>query len=98
MSTIDVLARGNAGTRKLLVAGAIAIPVALFVAWTVHTAAAYRAVIEQDRANEMAAESRALCAKWGVPESSAKYSDCVADIQTIRDRHEHRLTEDFDVM
>ena len=98
MSTIDVLACGNAGARKFIIAGAIAVPVALFVVWTVHTAAAYRAVIEQDRANEMAAESRALCAKWGVPESSAKYSGCVADIQTIRDRHEQRLTEDYDPM
>ena len=98
MSSINALARGNAGTRKFIIAGAIAVPVALFVVWTVHTAAAYRAVIEQDRANEMAAESRALCAKWGVPESSAKYSDCVADIQSVRNTQVQRTMEDAEPM
>lgn len=71
--------------------GTVFVLAAVFIAWLSHTAAGERLIREQERLNEMAAESHALCEKWGMPLGSSKHDACVADIQTVRDNHARRI-------
>ena len=42
----------------------------------------------------MMSESRALCEKWGLAAGTPRFSECLADIQTVRDRQVERIRED----
>jgi len=64
----------------------------LLLAW--RSAAAMRADLEQARASEMLSESRALCEKWGLAAGTLRFTECIADIQTVRDRQVERIRED----
>ncbi len=72
----------------IVLAGAIFI----LLAW--RAAAAARADFERQRAGEMMSESRALCEKWGLAAGTPRFSECLADIQTVRDRQVERIRED----
>ena len=98
MSSISVTS-GAGRTGFWLIAGPAAVLVfVLFVASAVHTAAARRTGLEQARASEMAAESRALCEKWGIAASTPKHAECLIDIQSVRDRQAQRIAEDIEPM
>jgi len=64
----------------------------LLLAW--RSAAGMRASLEQARASEMLSESRALCEKWGLAAGTLRFTECIADIQTVRDRQVERIRED----
>ncbi|HZP70810.1 MAG TPA: hypothetical protein VFB29_12770 [Pseudolabrys sp.] len=96
MPTISTPEQSNIITWKVISTGT-AIVVALFVIfWLARTAASERALAEQQRLDEMAAESRAVCAKWGMPFGSPKYAGCAADIETLRAKHERRIADALD--
>ena len=98
MSSIS-LSSSTRRTGFWLLAGPAAVLVfVLFVASAIQTAAARRTVLEQARASEMAAESRALCEKWGVPAATPKHAECLIDIQSVRDRQAQRIAEDIEPM
>jgi hypothetical protein len=84
---------GEAGLWKMLAIGVLAL--LAFIWWDTYTAAKARAVLGQQRNVEMAFESRTFCEKWGMPAGTKRYDTCVADIETIRARHEKRVMEDF---
>jgi hypothetical protein len=68
--------------------------VAFIVTWLVHIGSAAQATLQQQRNTEMAAESRALCQKWGMSSGTEKFDECLVDIQTVRDRHAKRFMDD----
>jgi len=64
----------------------------LVLAW--RAAASAHVAFEQQRASEMMSESRALCEKWGLAAGTPRFIECLADIQTVRDRQVERIRED----
>jgi hypothetical protein len=74
--------------------GAIIVLGAMVVLLAWRSAAAMHAGIEQQRVNEMLSESRALCEKWGLAAGTLRFSECLADIQTVRDRQVERIRQD----
>ena len=87
-------ANSHTGLRNAVKIGTIVLLGAVFMLWAWCSAAAARAELDQQRANEMVSESRALCEKWGVAAGTPTFIECIADIQTVRDRHVQRLIED----
>jgi hypothetical protein len=67
---------------------------AIFMVLAWRAAASARVVFEQQRASEMLSESRALCEKWGLAAGAPRFTECLADIQTVRDRQVERIRED----
>jgi hypothetical protein len=94
MSSTMQARHSHAGLRKAATIGAIVLLGVVFMLWAWRTAAAARAELDQQRANEMVSESRALCEKWGMAAGTPRFIECLADIQTVRDRHVQRLIED----
>lgn len=54
---------------------------------------AARQQLETELANEVAAENRQYCDKWGMPEGSDKYLECARDLAAIRLNTEQRLRD-----
>lgn len=94
MPSMSTSREGSIITWKLISTGTAIVLAAVFILWLARTAAGERALLEQQRLNEMAAESRALCEKWGMPAGSPKFAACAADIQAVRDSQLKRMTED----
>jgi len=86
--------RGSISGTKLLTIAAIVLLGLIFMSWAWRTAAAARAEFEQQRDAEMASESRALCEKWGMAAGTPRFTECLADIQTVRDRHAARIANE----
>jgi hypothetical protein len=86
--------RGTIGVWQAVSIGVAMLLAVIFLSWAWRTAAAARADILQQRAHEMASESRALCEKWGLAAGTPALTRCLADIQTVRDRHAQRIAED----
>ena len=90
--------RGAIGIREVISIGAATLLAVIclswFLLWAWHAVAAARADMLQQRANKMVSESRALCEKWGMAAGTPTFTQCLADIQTVRDRHEERIRED----
>jgi hypothetical protein len=84
----------HSGLRRAVTFAAIVLLGAVFMLWAWRTAEGARAELDQQRAAEMISESRALCEKWGLPAGTPRFIECLADIQTVRDRHVQRLIED----
>ncbi len=80
---------------KLVSIGTIVVLAAIFIFWLARTAAGERALLEQQKMNEIAAESKALCEEWGMFADSIKHSVCLADIQAVRDQHARRTLDDL---
>ena len=74
--------------------GAIIVLGAMVVLLAWRSAAAMHASLEQARASEMLSESRALCEKWGLAAGTLRFNECLADIQTVRDRQVERIRQD----
>jgi hypothetical protein len=74
--------------------GIIVVLGALVVLLAWRSAAAMHAGLEQQRAAELMSESRALCEKWGLAAGTLRFSECLADIQTVRDHEAERIRED----
>jgi hypothetical protein len=74
--------------------GAIVVLVAMVVLLAWRSAAAMHAGLDQERASEMLSESRALCEKWGLAAGTLRFTECLADIQTVRDHQVERIRED----
>jgi ubiquinone biosynthesis protein UbiJ len=91
---------GNSGTSTLaalwdaFTIGTVIVLGALVVLMAWRSAAAMQANMEQRRAAEMLSESRALCEKWGLAAGTLRFNECLADIQTVRDRQVERIRED----
>lgn len=75
--------------------GALALVLAGFFAWVARNGAVAHAALEQQRNNEIAAESRAFCEKWGASAGMERHARCVADLQGIRERQTQRIQEDM---
>jgi uncharacterized membrane protein len=86
--------RGQAALWHLATIGIIVLVGAIFLVLAWRAAAAARVAFEQQRAGEMMFESRALCEKWGLAAGTPRFSECLADIQTVRDRQVERIRED----
>lgn len=85
---------GLAALWNAITIGAIIVLGALVVLLAWRSAAAMRAGLEQERASEMLSESRALCEKWGLAAGTLRFTECLADIQTVRDRQVERIRQD----
>lgn len=96
MYTTTEARRGNAGLWKLAYLAIVLLLGAAFLLWAWRAAAGAHAALELQRAGEMTSESRALCEKWGVAAGTPAFAECLADIQTVRDRHKQRLIEDYE--
>lgn len=94
MPSMSTSREGSIITWKVISTGTAIVLAALFIFWLVRTATGERTLLEQQRLDEMAAESRALCEKWGMPAGSPKFAACAADIQAVRDSQLKRMTED----
>ena len=95
-STTQLSGAATIGKSKLLsilVAVALA---AFIITWLVHIGSDAQAALQQQRNAEMAAESHALCQKWGMSSGTEKFDECLVDIQTVRDRHAKRIMEDVE--
>ena len=86
--------RGQVALWHLATIGIIVLTAAIFMVLAWRAAASARMVFEQQRASEMLSESRALCEKWGLAAGSPRFTECLADIQTVRDRQVERIRED----
>jgi hypothetical protein len=53
-----------------------------------------RAVAERERMQEISAENRFFCEKWGSRANTHEHVICTMDLNDIRARTEERLTED----
>ena len=93
MSDTSETRRGISGTKALTIAAIVLLGL-IFISWAWRTAAAARAEFEQQRNAEMASEGRALCEKWGMAAGTPRFEECLADIQTVRDRHAERIAND----
>ncbi len=80
---------------KALWSAVIATLVVLFVAWLIQIGGHARAAIEQQYKADMAAESLALCTKWGTPAGSPRHAECIADIEAVRAHHWERIMQDI---
>lgn len=85
---------GFAALWNAITIGAIIVLGALVVLLAWRSAAAMHARLEQQRASEMLSESRALCEKWGLAAGTLRFTECLADIQTVRDRQVERIRQD----
>jgi hypothetical protein len=86
--------RGQAVLWQLGSIGIMVLLAAIFMVLAWRAAAAARAEFEQHRASEMMSESRALCEKWGLAAGMPRFTECLADIQAVRDRQVERIRED----
>jgi hypothetical protein len=93
MPDITASRQSNIVTWKVISAGTAVVLAVFVVLWLARAASGERALAEQQRMEEMAAESRTLCAKWGMPIGSPKYADCSADIEALRASHARRIAE-----
>jgi hypothetical protein len=53
-----------------------------------------RARAELRRAQEITAEDRFYCSKWGMPEGTRLFMPCALDLQKIRAEAERRMSSD----
>jgi hypothetical protein len=53
-----------------------------------------RAVAERELAQQISAENRFFCEKWGLRANTHEHVICTMDLNDIRARTEERLTED----
>ena len=79
----------NLGTISVVV---LAAAIFMVLAW--RAAAGAGAEFERQRANVMMSESRALCEKWGLAAGTPRFTECLADIQSVRDHQVERIRED----
>jgi hypothetical protein len=93
MPSISTPEQSNIVTWRVISTGTAIVVAAIVLFWLARTAASERAFIEQQRLDEMAAESRSVCAKWGAPIGSARYGGCAADIEALRASHERRIAQ-----
>lgn len=78
---------------------AVAVAVGLWVGVTAMiNAPAARAMVELQRAAEMAQENRTMCAEIGMPPETAAFGRCTSILTQVRQRHEERWMRDFDMM
>jgi hypothetical protein len=54
-----------------------------------------RATAERQRAQEIFAESRHYCERWGMKAATHEHTLCTLDLQEIRAKVEQRITEDM---
>ena len=94
MSDTSETRRGSISGSKVLTIAAIILLGLVFISWAWRAAAAARAEFEQRRTADMASESRALCEKWGMAAGTPRFEECLADLQTVRDRHAERIVND----
>jgi hypothetical protein len=86
--------RGQVVLWHLATIGIIVLVAAIFLVLAWRAAASARVIFEQQRASEMLSESRTLCEKWGLAAGTPRFIECLADIQTVRDRQVERIRED----
>jgi hypothetical protein len=67
-------------------------------AWATWNGTATQAALEQLRSNEIAEEGTAICQKWGMPAGTTKHAECIADLKSVRQRHEERITQDMGLL
>ena len=85
--------RSQTGLGNLVAIG-IVLTAAIFVVLALRAAAAAHAEFERQRANVIMSESRALCEKWGLPAGTPRFTECLADVQAVRDHQVERIRED----
>jgi hypothetical protein len=78
--------------------GAILCLLVCLIVWATWNGAAVQAALQQARRAEVADESRAICERWGMPAGSPKYAECLADLNSVRQRAEERLTQDMGIL
>ena len=86
--------RAQVALWHLATIGIIVLTGAIFMVLAWRAAASARVIFEQQRASEMMAESRTLCEKWGLAAGTPRFTECLADVQTVRDRQVERIRED----
>jgi hypothetical protein len=84
------------GASNIMLSAAIAVFAIALVLWFAQLGRGAHATTDMQRNIEMAAESRALCEKWGMPVDSQKRVDCLADIQAVRTHQWERIMQDID--
>lgn len=71
-----------------------------FVAWIVVYSVVYgpqmRAEAEKRMAQEIAQENESVCGKLAMPVGSQAFATCAAELMQVRQRHEARLSRDFE--
>jgi uncharacterized BrkB/YihY/UPF0761 family membrane protein len=85
---------GKSKAVSIAVAPVVIVVFIFIISWIAQLGAAAQARIEYRRTAEMAGDNRALCEKWGMTAASRSQEQCVADIQSLSDRHHKRLMED----
>jgi hypothetical protein len=78
--------------------GAIILSMAGLSLWILQTAGPAHASLERQRKSEIAAENRSFCEKWALPAGTSQHVACVADLTTIRARHEKRILSYSDLL
>lgn len=53
-----------------------------------------QAQAEMQRAQEIAAENRYYCEKWGFPAETHRYAVCTLDLQELRAKMDQRVSDD----
>ena len=94
MSTVSQIYAPKNRIEGVLVAIAVLI-IASVAAWISQKGAAAQAALEQQRNNEIAAESHAFCEKWSSPAGTEKHAQCVADLQIVRNNQTKRFEDDI---
>jgi hypothetical protein len=73
---------------------ALCVFVLYFIVVVVPGMPAARARFEHHRLQEISAESRSFCEKWGMPAGTPRHETCVHDLYTIRANVEKRIADD----
>ena len=79
---------------KLATITIVVLTAAIFMLLAWRAAASARVEFERQRAIVMVSESRTLCEKWGLAAGTSRFTECLADIQAVRDHQVERIRED----
>jgi hypothetical protein len=85
----------TAPTKVMLVLACLGVALALWVVEKVGVSR--RANLEYQRSNEIAAESRSFCEKWGISAGTQKHAECITDLEAIREHQAKRTSDDTEL-
>jgi hypothetical protein len=82
-------------TASILIGSLVVLSLGAFGVMLFRHANQARAAAEVLIAEEIAQESKAFCAKFGIGPETARYAECANDLMEIRTRHKERIASDM---
>jgi hypothetical protein len=91
---------GRSGISATWIVRAVLAVAVAFVGWIVVYSVLYgpqmRAEADKRMAQEIAQENETVCGRLAMPAGSQGFATCAAELMQVRQRHEARLSRDFE--